>query len=264
MKKPLVILNLASVFAIAFSLSAFLHELAHAIVAKLIHVQPVLFHSYVSYDASSTPHLHQAFVSGGGPLFSMVQAVLFFFLLRRRTKPDFVGLFYLWMTVVGMIIFLGYVIMGPLIPYGDTGRIYSLMHVPEVIGYSLAGIALTTMIFCLRKAVPVMATFMSQLKTESGLDHSRSLWRFYVLPLCIGTLVNLIVSLPAPTLMSLAAPFAISLAMIPSAIRLFHSNLTPAEGNASATMFSKTEFWPVVVMVAMVVISRILATGIRL
>ncbi len=54
MKEKVLLLNLISVFVVGFALTTFLHEIAHAIIAKMVGVKPELFHSYVSYNDSST------------------------------------------------------------------------------------------------------------------------------------------------------------------------------------------------------------------
>lgn len=62
MKGKSIILNLVSVFVAAFGLTTFLHEFAHAIVAKMVGVESILFHSYVSLDNSTTPSIHQIYI----------------------------------------------------------------------------------------------------------------------------------------------------------------------------------------------------------
>lgn len=264
MKVNQIILNLIAVFVVAFAFTTFLHELAHAITAKMLGVDSVLFHSYVSYDNTTTPENHQLLIVSSGPLISLLQSLVFLMLVRRAAKIDLVALLYLWLGIVGMVVFLGYIMMGPFMPYGDTGKIYAILSVPDYIALSLSALALIVIIFFFRKLKPFFVDFMLQIKAETGFENKKTIWLFFVLPIFVGTLINVLISLPAPTLMSLAFPMVIPLTMIPSTIRLLKSNWLDEKQASNETIFSKGAYWAIIAMIVMVVISRILAVGINI
>ncbi|MCB0280172.1 MAG: hypothetical protein KDD94_11740, partial [Calditrichaeota bacterium] len=84
MKYKLEAFNLAALFSSAFALSTFLHEFAHAVMAMSLHVDSVLFHSYVSTKSELVTANQQILISSAGPVFSAVQAVIFFRLFKQR------------------------------------------------------------------------------------------------------------------------------------------------------------------------------------
>lgn len=264
MKQKLIIINLISVFVVAFGLTTFLHEFAHAITAKMVGVESVLFHSYVSYDNSTTSSIHQIYILSSGPLISLLQAFVFLFLLRKRVKIDFIALLYLWLGIIGMVVFLGYIMMGPFMPYGDTGKIYAILSIPNYISFSLTILALIVIILFFRKLTHVFANFLFQLKGESEFESKKSFMLFFVLTLITGTVFNILISLPAPTMMSLAFPMVIPLTMIPSAIRLYKLSWSSEKKLSKESSFSKRTYWPIMAMLFIIVILRILAMGINI
>ncbi|MEJ2115523.1 MAG: hypothetical protein P8X88_05625, partial [Gammaproteobacteria bacterium] len=151
---------LISGFVVAFGLTTFFHEFAHAITAKLIGVESVLFHSYVSYDNSTTPSINQIYILSSGPLISLLQVFVFLILLQKRAKIDFVALFYLWMGIIGMVVILGYIMMGPFMPYGDTGKIYTILSISNFISFSFTILALIAIIYFFRKLTPIFANIL--------------------------------------------------------------------------------------------------------
>ncbi|MDW3652804.1 MAG: hypothetical protein R8P61_37340 [Bacteroidia bacterium] len=264
MKQRLIILNLISILVVAFGLTTFLHEFAHAIAAKLGDVNPTLFHTYVSFDNSTTPLSHELFILSSGPLVSFFQAILFFSLLRKKSKIDLIGCFYLWMEIIGMLVFLGYIMMGPFIPYGDTGKIYSLLATPTYVSFSLAALALITIILFFRKRAPLFIDFLSDLRNISGLEKSTSFFKFFILPLLVSTIINTLISLPAPTMVSIAFPLFLPLTMIPTAIRIGTSDWGFVKKSTGETAFSRITYWPIISMILIIIISRILERGINL
>ncbi len=264
MNQRLIILNLISILVTAFALTTFLHEFAHAIVATLLDANPTLFHNYVSIDISTVPSNHELFILSAGPLASFFQAVLFLTLLRRKNNIDFIGLFYLWMGIIGAIVFLGYIIMGSLMPYGDIGRAYTILAIPPFVSFSFSTLALIGIVFFFRKLRLVFISFLSELRVLSGFEKIKSLYVFFVLPLVVSTIINALNSLPVPTVMSLAFPLLLPFTLLPSAIRISKSNWDSGESSAEESEFSKITYWPTLSMILMIIISRILATGINI
>jgi hypothetical protein len=264
MKEKILILNLVSVFVTGFALTAILHEMAHFFVAKMLDVEPILFHSFVSYDSSGIAPVYQTYIAAAGPLFSFFQFLLFIWMLRKRINIDFVAFFYLWMGIIGMIVFFGYIMMGPFVPYGDTGKVYAFLSIPKYVSLSLTVVALICIIYIFKKLTPVLGNFIFQIKNETDYSNKKCIFLFFVFPLLLGTIINVILSLPAPTPMSLVLPFVVSLTMVPSAIRLKGLILASAKNSLSNNVFLKNIYWPIISMIFMIVVSRILSMGIRI
>lgn len=263
MKQRLILVNLISIIVVAFGLTTFLHEFAHAITARLFGVNSTLFHTYVSFDNSITSTSQELFILSSGPLISFFQAILFLTLLRKKNKIDFIGLFYLWMGIIGMVVFLGYMMMGPFIPYGDTGKIYTILATPTYISFSLAALAMVGIILFFRKLTPLFIDFLFNLRALSEFEKSKFFLIFFILPLLVGTIINTLISLPAPTIMSIAFPLVLPLAMLPSAIRIRKSSWRLVKDSTKENEILKITYWPILSMILIIIISRGLATGIN-
>ena len=262
MKIRLLILNFIAVFVIAFALTTFFHEFAHAAVAKVLHVYPVLFHTYVSYDNTETLGVHQLYIAAVGPFVSFSQAVFFLILLRFKFRFDLLGLLFLWLAIMGMVVACGYVILGPFVPYGDTGKIYEILPIPKIATYVFSVIALFVLIYFFRRITPKFIGFLYQLKTEYAYSTQKTLKLFIGLPILVGTILNVLFSLPAPTMMSLAFPIVISLTMIPSVVRLNDSDLETYGDHYLENDFVNNAYWPPILVILLIILSRILAYGI--
>ena len=262
MKIKLLLLNFVAVFVVAFALTTFFHEFAHAIIAKVLHVYPVLYHTFVSYDNTGTLAVHQLYIAAAGPFVSFSQAVFFLILLRLKFRFDLLGLLFLWMAIMGMVVVCGYVMIGPFIPYGDTGKIYEILPIPKIVTYIFSVGALFVLIYFFRRITPKFTGFLYQLKMENGYDTPKTLKLFIGIPLIIGTVINVLFSLPAPTMISLAFPIIIPLIMIPSVVRLNNSDLSTYGDSFLENNFADRTYWPIVLMILLIILSRILAVGI--
>jgi len=172
------------------------------------------------------------------------------------------ALLFLWMCIIGMVVFLGYIMMAPFVAYGDTGKILALLSIPPLLSFSLAAFGLISIIIFFRKINPLIIGLLSQLKEETDYTNQKAITLFFVWPVLIGTLFNIILSLPAPTLMSLAFPAVIPLAMMPTMIRLYKSGLTPNTNKSGEVIFTHKIYWPIILLVVILILSRILAAGI--
>ena len=254
----LLITQLTGVFVTAFALSTFLHELAHALTAMLLGVDCRLFHTYVAYDPQNVPGSSQLVIAAAGPLFSLIQASVAF-LVIRHCRSALVKLLWLWLGIVGGMVFLGYVVMGPFVDYGDSGKVYRLLGVPDLIGivFSLAALFAISVMF--RKVTVPLRESISAIRAGSAQPVPALALLLYP-PLLLGTLFNVLLSLPAPTVLSLAFPLCILPAMIPSAIRIARE----PDAGESTSAAEGLAWWPLVAMLLLLAVSRWLATGIAM
>ena len=70
--------------AVAVFLSFFLHELAHWATGEILGYKMALtLNSSYALDAFYSKSWHQLAISAGGPVFSIIQAIVFFFIIKR-------------------------------------------------------------------------------------------------------------------------------------------------------------------------------------
>lgn len=266
MKQGLYIINLAAAFAGAFAITTFLHEGAHAITAYFAGAEPTLFHSYVSYNESGVPKTAQLAITAAGPLASLLQGMVFFRLARTRLLPDWTSLFLIWLSVCGMVVFLGYIMAAPFFSYGDTGKIYHMLGIPTFLSYALSVMAIPIVILYFRKLTPILSWHLLPAGIANGMGRSQTIAAFLLLPLLIGTGINALISLPAPTFMSILLPFIIPLTLVPSGIRLLRSDAylkfrrPPENGHQVLT----SVHWPWILTVFLFALSRWLVHGVPL
>ena len=263
MKHLKAIVNLTAVFVTAFALSTLVHEAVHGLVAKAVGEHPVLFHSYVSYPDAAPPPLHRVYIAGSGPMISLLLGVVFLLLLRNHTAVNFITFFYLWMAVIGAFVFLGYMMLGPFVDYGDTGQVYSALEVPKYVSVPIAVLAFIAMAAFFRKLTPVLGSMMQGIKSFNQFDRRKTLWLYFIVPLLAGTLINVLLSLPAPTAMSLAFPVLMPFIMLPLAMRLFKSDKLWNSLEKKLLIYTRSP-WPMIIVVVMIIISRMLVSGIKL
>ncbi|MCF8238802.1 MAG: hypothetical protein K9I85_11640 [Saprospiraceae bacterium] len=250
--------QLTSVFVAAFALTTYLHEGTHALIAKWAGVHPVLFHSYVSYSEVGVPPMDQLWIAAAGPIWSLFQGLFFLWIGWRFGKKDLTHLFWIWLGIMGMVVFLGYIMMGPFMEYGDTGKIYAILATPQIVTIGLAIIGLVGIVFIFRRITPQLSQIIERFRTEV----SSPVFQLFILPIILGTGLNVLLSLPAPTPMSLMLPFVIFLTLIPSMFRMKEFLGPSASDEAKITIPVDQKYWPIVLMVLLLILSRVLAAGI--
>jgi hypothetical protein len=139
----LLLANSAVALILADSLSVFLHESAHAITGLVRGVTPTLHPNSVDYTPTPDPTT-QLITAAAGPLFSLVFGLIVFAACRSAGR-GFLRLFFMWLGLVSMQNFFGYLFIAPFAGAGDTGRVLSLLRAPVAvyIACGVIGAALT-------------------------------------------------------------------------------------------------------------------------
>jgi hypothetical protein len=146
-------------YTAAFLLTVLLHELGHALVSKALGGQPVLHNTYVDSRNQHLPAGSEVAIALAGPLLSLAQGVLFLTLAWRRRGAGDATLFRLYLGLFGIINFMGYVLTGPFVPYGDIGRAEALGHVPTWATVVLAVLATAGLHRLVASAGPLFLSF---------------------------------------------------------------------------------------------------------
>lgn len=124
-------------FVLAATVSNTLHEAAHALAGRVQGLAPTLTPFSVEYAPEPTDH--QALVTlAAGPVFSLVLGLVLM-LVARSWGRGTVRLFFLWLSFIGVMNFMGYLFIAPFAAVGDTGQILKLLHAPVWV-YVLVGL----------------------------------------------------------------------------------------------------------------------------
>jgi len=100
------ILNLAVLYALAFNLIYFIHELGLVVAGAWMENDPVLFHNNMNYLNTSHPSFVLAYA--GGPLAVLIVGLLcagLYYVLRRNESV--IKLFVFWSSYHGLWLFFG-------------------------------------------------------------------------------------------------------------------------------------------------------------
>lgn len=139
----LLLANSAVAFVLAAIVAVTLHEGAHAAMGLARGLTPTLFSNAVSYEPE--PGRSTAILTASaGPLFSLVLGLVVH-VTTRSLGRGFGRLFWLWLGLISMQNFFGYLFIAPVARAGDTGRMFALLGAPVVVYVVafLVGAALT-------------------------------------------------------------------------------------------------------------------------
>ncbi len=185
----LLILNLAILYALAFNLIYFIHELGLVIAGAWMGNDPVLFHNNMHYLNTSNPSLVLAF--GAGPLAVFIVGLICagLYLLLRHTKGEF-KLFVFWMSYHGLWLFFGQLPEIAFASEGDLARAVSFFQPNSVVQIILAvsgitGLALLGMF----ASKPLLETAISEDEVANARQRRKLILQSGVLPFLLGSML---------------------------------------------------------------------------
>lgn len=249
-------------FTIAFLASTLIHEGAHAVTALALGRHPVLHHNYVAMAAEPPPSAAaRLWVPASGPLASLVLGVGCLLWVRSRQTATLVSLTTLWLALKAFIGFFGYLLMGPLFAYGDTGRVYTALGLPGLVSWLLALGGLAALVAVVRgttsdferHAPPALP---GRERSRRRLANAMIAW-----PLFSGVVVTTLLSLPVPTFASLLHPMT-SPFVVFVAYGRFRRNRDPLPDGAAYPPGLSVPL--ITVTLVLVGISRMLVAGLPL
>lgn len=254
-----LLLHSTLAFVVGFLLSTILHEGAHALTARVLGLHPVLHHNYVSTpDADSA--LAAWAVPAAGPLMSLVSGIVAVGLARLPARRSVWTLVALWLGVHGLIGFFGYVMLGAFVPYGDTGRIWAIVGMPEAVRWVLAVAALGALIVAVRGLAPDFADHGIPLEPGPRRAEVRIANRVVAWPIVIGAVVVTLLALPVPTVASLMHPLTSPFVVFAAYGRMRRTSASPGRAD-----YPDGPSWPLLaVSLGVVALFRQLVPGIAL
>jgi hypothetical protein len=118
-------------FVLAAMVNSLLHEAAHAVAGLVMGLTPTISPFAVSYEPEGTAR-QQIITAAAGPLFSVALGLILM-VVARRWGVGFVRLFFLWLSFMGVMNFVGYCFIAPFAQAGDTGRVLALLNAPNLV-----------------------------------------------------------------------------------------------------------------------------------
>ncbi|HEX5170697.1 MAG TPA: M50 family metallopeptidase [Cyclobacteriaceae bacterium] len=202
-----LVVHSALIYILCFMVNTGVHEGAHAVAAKLTGLHPILHHNYVSTSGEDSASLFvKVLTPAAGPLMSLLQGILFLLLLRTSPRKSLTTLFYLWMSVMGFINIGGYLMLTPLVDYGDTGRVFTLFGSPQWLKWIIAFAGLFGLI---KLVLQFTRDFENQIPAaflHQSFKPGRLANLLIAYPVLIGIPLTTLISLPAPTFISILYP----------------------------------------------------------
>lgn len=200
------VLTALCAYVTAFLLTTLLHELAHAVLGKLLGTLPVLYNSYVEGRNEQVPATTTLAVALAGPLFSLVQGAVLLGLARRDRGTGLGSLTLLFLAVFGLINFLGYVMTAPFVPYGDLGKAVRLLGLPLMVTCVAAAVSAGLLAWLIRGTGPLFLRFVPAAAQPDKAARGRYVRALLPWPWLLGSVIITGLSWPWPTLLSLIYP----------------------------------------------------------
>lgn len=255
-----IIINSTLGLTSAFMITILLHEITHYITAISLGQEAMLFHNRVTAGLFANRY-EEIMFSGLAPVFSLLQGILVYRWGAGRKKST-LTLFFLWLGIAGLVTFFGYLIIAPIMPKGDTGRVFQLLGVPMMLQVIIAALAIITITFILMRITP---KFVHYAETDSEqLDQKKANWSLALIlyPLLISILIVSLLQFPIPHIASVLATTCAPMAIMAIFGNFLGSDLnfkTGKYGKSLATSISKPL---IIVLFIAVLVNRLLVYGI--
>jgi len=195
----------------AFLLTIILHELAHYVMSISLDYETTLFHNKVVTKTNGIK-THEIMIAGIAPLFSLAQGIIAY-TFSKTMKPNPISLLILWLGIAGIITFFGYLMIAPIIPIGDTGKVFSMLNIPMIIQVIISILALLVITILLMKSTKQFEKYA--IKDFGDIKTNRQKWSIslILIPLLISIILITIFQFPIPHIASIlatvCAPFSI-------------------------------------------------------
>ena len=251
-----LLVNSTLSFVVAFLLTTLIHESGHYFSYLALGAYPVLHHNYVELmdpQISSTVRI----VAGlAGPAISLLQGVVACGIVLSRKPNTPSELLALWVGLLGLVNFCGYMILTPLSTVGDTGRVADLLLIPFAIRI---GIAILGVVLLLLAVLRMGREFSRFIPAGLALrERRRYVNALLVVPIVVGSLVNAALALPVVATLSIIYP-----AMSPYVILSSYGKALNAVNlnTAASHLTERVSGWLVVFALAAVLLNRLLVPG---
>lgn len=202
--------NATVAFVLGAMITSVVHELAHAVAGLAVGLTPVVSPFSVSYIPEGTPS-QELVTASAGPLFSLVLGLVLM-IIGRRWGSGFVRLFWMWLAFMSVMNFVGYLVIAPLAPAGDTGRALALLGAPDLVVIAAMVIGIGGQFLLARR-------FATEVKRYAA-DRSEER-RLALLSWAIGTPIVIVLTSIELLLLQVPPELAVPVAMYAFAVGVF-------------------------------------------
>ncbi|MGA3038680.1 MAG: hypothetical protein ABSE64_14485 [Vulcanimicrobiaceae bacterium] len=182
-------INSALAFAAAVLLTAALHETGHGLAAQALGFSPKIYAFYED-NPTGTP-MQNLLILAAGPCTSLVLGLIFLLWLRRGIpRYTFPRLFLFWMAWGGIVEFVNYIIVTPVLRGGDTWAIADILQAPLWTRWAWCAMGIVAIL----RLAPIAKESMFAVAPQGVELDSRRAQRRYVmggfyLPLLVGVVL---------------------------------------------------------------------------
>ena len=257
-----IIFEATVMFALALTITTILHELAHALAGVALGSQPILHDTFVEHHDLSPGG--EALTAVAGPLFSLIQGVLFFLVLpKMHPFSSLAQQFVLWMAIHGLVNFFGYLINAPFAPHGDIGAVARYLELPRTVQFLLlaAGVAANILIGIIATK-PLLELAPSPELISASSARMDYVMHAAIAPWLLGAAIVILVRYPPRFAITVIYPAVSGLFAIVS----WEHAATLSDVESQAVLANRGALWPwIIVLVLLLVLFRfVLAPGVRL
>jgi len=252
-----ILINSTLAFISAFIITTIIHEFGHYLSYLIFEANPTLFHNYVQTPNQSLP-LHANVISAlAGPLFSLIQGLVFGYVVTngKRDTPSF--LFFLWLSLLGFVNFFGYLVMTPFTTAGDTGKVAELINMSFSIRILIAFIEFAILLWIIFKVAKNFSNFIPKEK-DIHLK-TKFVYQLMFFPIIVGSLANVLLAFPVVAFLSIIYPATSSYVIMSS----FPVILKSASPNTTVPKLGeKIQRSLIILVLCTIVLNRLLTIGI--
>ena len=236
-------------FAAAYTIIGVLHELAHALTAYVLGVPSTLFHLYARLEPGAGDLNQRAVIRAAGPVFCLCLGLVCWF-GYKKAEGSRAALPLLYLAWFGVVTFFGNLMSAPFVgDFSDMALAFGL-SMPVRYAAAIAGFL----------SICGLSFFMGvELRKWSPAEvtAARATVGMIVLPVCLGTVLALLIFQPMP-LDWVSARIGESAFWIFAAVGTFISRKQPADTRGDLGL----RWYDLALLLAAALIVRLMAVGI--
>ena len=255
-----LIINSAVLYALAFNIVFFIHELFLALGKRWLGLKAVLYHNNHNWYGE---HPMDALAQGYGAVAIFITAIICFIIARAmKHSTHWLQLFFLWMAFQGFAQSIPQFITAFMAPDTDTGQAFTYLGLSQTSGWIISVAGLIAMLFI----GALFTKYLLQLAPSSSVtENAGSRFGYLSRIALLASVIGIILIIPFRIMPweRASAPVFVTLLSIPMVFA--HAwkikPLTPVNNDVNKKMF----IMPVVMLVLLLLIFQlILAKGIEM
>lgn len=252
-----VLINSTLAFVSAFVITTFVHESGHYLSYLFFGADPTLFHDYVQASEQNFALPGRVISALTGPVFSLIQAVIFGLVVSKNRKNTASYLLFLWLSLLGYINFFAYLMLTPLASAGDTAKIAELLNLDISIRIIIAVVGFAVLMLMVLMTAKNFSNFIPADENVKG--RAKYVYRIMFFPIMIGSVVNSLLALPVVTVLSIIYPATSSYVIMSSFGRI----LKAPESQTSKSEIEEKIMRPLILLtVCAILLNRLLTFGV--